>query len=176
MKILLHICCGPCSIIPFQTMRSEGHEVTGFWFNHNIHPYTEYTKRLDAAREYASKVHLEMIVIDEYRLEDFLANTSEAPENRCTYCYMSRLEIAARTAAESGFDAFTSSLLYSRYQRHEEIRQLCEKFAKQYGINFHYADYRNGWQEGIRISKELGLYRQQYCGCVYSEKERYWKP
>ncbi|GAM11796.1 putative protein [Geobacter sp. OR-1] len=176
MKILLHICCAPCSIVPLQTLRAEGHEVTGFFFNHNIHPYQEYRRRLDTVREYARSTDLDCIIRDEYRLEEFLASVAREPEKRCSYCYASRLEVAARTAAEEGFDAFTSSLLYSRYQRHDEIRQTGERLAEQHGIAFHYDDYRRGWQDGIRISKELGLYRQQYCGCIYSEKERYWKP
>jgi predicted adenine nucleotide alpha hydrolase (AANH) superfamily ATPase len=176
MKILLHICCAPCSIIPLQALRNEGHEVTGFFYNHNIHPYQEYKRRLDAVREYADITRLDINILDEYRLEEFLGNVAGEPENRCSYCYSSRLEMAALTASKSGFDAFTSSLLYSRYQQHDKIRQLGEEIAVRHGIDFHYDDYRKGWQEGIRTSKELGLYRQQYCGCIYSEKDRYWKP
>lgn len=176
MKILLHICCAPCSIVPLQTLRGEGHEVAGFWFNHNIHPYQEYRRRLDTVSEYARISDLEVIVMDEYLLEEFLAAVATDPAKRCSYCYRSRLEVAARTAAEQGFDAFTSSLLYSRYQRHDEIKAIGEQMGEKFGISFHYDDYRRGWQEGIRISKNLGLYRQPYCGCIYSEKERYWKP
>jgi predicted adenine nucleotide alpha hydrolase (AANH) superfamily ATPase len=176
MKIFLHVCCAPCAIVPLQTLRSEGHEVIGFFFNHNIHPYQEYLRRLDAVRFYAETVGLEVLVRDEYLLEEFLANVAEEPDRRCGYCYLSRLEAAARTAAENGFDAFTSSLLYSRYQRHDEIRQIGENVGQRHGVAFHYDDYRRGWQEGIKVSKELGLYRQQYCGCIYSEKDRYWKP
>jgi predicted adenine nucleotide alpha hydrolase (AANH) superfamily ATPase len=176
MKILLHICCAPCSIIPLQALRNEGHEVTGFFYNHNIHPYQEYKRRLDAVREYADITRLDINILDEYRLEEFLGNVAGEPENRCSYCYSSRLEMAALTASKSGFDAFTSSLLYSRYQQHDKIRHLGEEIAVRHGIDFHYDDYRKGWQEGIRSSKELGLYRQQYCGCIYSEKDRYWKP
>lgn len=173
MKILLQICCAPCAIIPLQALRREGHEVTGLWFNHNIHPYQEYRRRLDTVRDYAGIAGIELITRDEYLLEEFLAAVAAAPSARCTYCYRSRLEVAARTAADHGFDAYTSSLLYSRYQRHDEIRATGEEMGKRYGIAFHYDDYRTGWQEGIRISKNLGLYRQQYCGCIYSEKERY---
>jgi hypothetical protein len=159
-----------------QTLKAEGHEVTGFWFNHNIHPYQEYRRRLETVREYAGIAGLEMIVRDDYLLEEFLSAVATDPAKRCSYCYASRLEVAARAAAEQGFDAFTSSLLYSRYQRHDEIKGIAEQMGKRFGIAFHYDDYRSGWQEGIRISKNLGLYRQQYCGCIYSEKERYWKP
>jgi hypothetical protein len=102
-----------------------------------------------------------------------LAAVAANPERRCLYCYASRLEQTAKAAMELGFDAFTSSLLYSRYQSHEAIKFLGEKIGREYGVEFHYADFRSGWQEGIRISKEIGLYRQKYCGCIYSEKERY---
>jgi predicted adenine nucleotide alpha hydrolase (AANH) superfamily ATPase len=175
MKILLHICCGPCGILPLQSLRAAGHDVTGFWFNHNIHPYQEYRQRRETALEFADKSSLEMIINDSYLLEEFLANVAGEPDKRCRYCYTSRMEAAAQAAANGGFDAFTTSLLYSRYQRHAEIRELGESLAQQSGCRFHYEDFRSGWQEGIRLSKEMGLYRQQYCGCIYSEKERYWE-
>ena len=173
MKILLHICCAPCAIYPVKELRSNGLEVTGFFFNHNIHPYLEYRQRLDTVTEYASMIDLEVIYRDEYRLEDFLGAVAAKPETRCLYCYASRLEIAAATAAELGFEAYSSSLLYSRYQKHAVIREMGERLGAKYGIAFHYDDYRRGWKEGIDISKKMGLYRQQYCGCIYSEKDRY---
>ncbi|GFE57860.1 epoxyqueuosine reductase QueH [Geobacter sp. AOG1] len=173
MKILLHICCAPCAIYPLKELRSQGMEVTGFFYNHNIHPYQEYRRRLDTVRVYAEKVDLAMVYRDEYRLEEFLAAVADNPDQRCIYCYASRLEATAKAAAENGFPAFTSSLLYSRYQKHDTIRELGESIGARYGIRFHYDDFRRGWQEGIRISREVGLYRQQYCGCIYSEKERY---
>lgn len=173
MNILLHICCGPCAIYPLKELRSRGMSVTGFFFNHNIHPYQEYQRRLDAVRAYAGMVDLDVVYRDEYRLEEFLVAVAADPAGRCRYCYASRLEQTAQAAAELGFEAFTSSLLYSRYQSHEAIVALGEQLGRNYGVEFYYADFRAGWQEGIRISKELGLYRQQYCGCIYSEKERY---
>ncbi|HEU0264897.1 MAG TPA: epoxyqueuosine reductase QueH [Geobacterales bacterium] len=171
--ILLHICCAPCSIYPLEQLRASGLQVTGFFFNQNIHPYQEYCRRLETVQQYVSQVALPLILQDDYALEEFLAAVAPQPEKRCSYCYASRLERAAQAAKEGGFDAFTSTLLYSRYQRHDEIRQLGETIGLKYGLRFHYDDYRRGWQEGIRISKELRLYRQQYCGCIYSEKERY---
>ena len=173
MNLLLHICCGPCALYPLRELRKAGNSVTGFFFNHNIHPYQEYQRRLDAAREMSRSEGLELICRDEYLLEEFLAAVAPLPAERCHYCYFSRLDAAARQAAALGFDAFTSSLLYSRYQNHEQIRTAGERAAESHGIRFAYADFRPGWQEGIRLSKELGLYRQQYCGCIYSEKERY---
>ena len=173
MKLLLHVCCGPCAIFPVTVLRDAGFEVTAFFYNHNIHPYQEYCRRLETVREYADKVGLALIVRDEYNLEEFLSAVAGAPAGRCGYCYFSRLEAAAAKAAELGFDAFSSTLLYSRYQLHDDIRTLGERAASRHGTTFHYDDYRRGLQEGIRLSKEMGLYRQQYCGCIYSEKDRY---
>jgi predicted adenine nucleotide alpha hydrolase (AANH) superfamily ATPase len=173
MRLLLHICCAPCAIYPVRELRNASFEVTGYFFNHNIHPYQEYRRRLDTVRAYATATALPVIYRDEYLLEEFLANVAINPENRCLYCYASRLEAVAKAASEQGYSAFSSSLLYSRYQKHETIRKFGEELGAKYGVRFHYTDFRQGWQEGIRISKEMGLYRQQYCGCIYSEKERY---
>lgn len=173
MRILFHVCCANCAIFPVKILRSENHQVTGFFFNHNIHPYLEFKRRLEAVREYADRVDLPVVVREEYQLEEFLARVAANPQFRCSYCYRSRLEKTARVAAEEGFEAFSTSLLYSRYQKHEEIRQFGVDLARQYGVPFVYRDFRSGWQEGIEISKAMGLYRQQYCGCIYSEKDRY---
>ena len=129
----------------------------------------EHEKKIQMAEQQA----MPLIVRDDYDLEDFLANVAAEPDKRCGYCYSSRLRAIAQAAAEGGFDAYTSSLLYSRYQKHDEIRASGELIGSEYGVEFYYRDFRSGWQEGIRLSKEMGLYRQQYCGCVYSEKERY---
>lgn len=173
MRILLHACCGPCALYPLRTLRTAGHDVTGFFYNPNIHPYQEYARRRDALLQMAEQEAMPLIMRDDYDLEDFLANVAQQPELRCGYCYASRLRATAKAAVAGGFDAFSASLLYSRYQKHEQIRELGEQIGREYSLAFHYQDFRPGWQEGIRISKELGLYRQQYCGCIYSEKERY---
>lgn len=173
MNVLLHICCANCAIYPLRVLRDAQHTVTGFFYNHNIHPYQEYRRRLDTTRDYASIEQLPLVCVDEYRLEDFLAQVAQDPAGRCSYCYQSRLLRTAQFAVQQGFDAFTTSLLYSRYQNHTLIRQCGEELAKLFGIPFLYQDFRSGWQEGIHASKSLGLYRQQYCGCIYSEKDRY---
>ncbi|MDL2267023.1 epoxyqueuosine reductase QueH [Desulfovibrio sp. OttesenSCG-928-G15] len=105
----------------------------------------------------------------------WLASVANDPKNRCSFCWQTRLDFCASYAARHGFDAFTTSLLYSRYQNHEVIRRMGEKSAARYGLGFVYEDFRTSWQEGITFSKEWGIYRQQYCGCVYSEYERYAK-
>jgi len=173
MKTLLHICCGPCAIYPVEILRGEGFSLSGFFFNHNIHPYQEYRKRLEAAENYAARAVLDLIRRDEYRLEEFLAATAARPEDRCRYCYASRIDRTAREAAGLGFDAFTTTLLYSRYQQHDLIREEGDLAGRRHGIRFLYRDFRPGWRRGIEASREMGLYRQQYCGCIYSEKDRY---
>jgi predicted adenine nucleotide alpha hydrolase (AANH) superfamily ATPase len=95
--------------------------------------------------------------------------------DRCQACYYLRLSYTAKIARSQAFDGFTTTLLYSRYQKHEWIKSTAESLAKEYGVSFYYHDFRAGWSEGIRISKEAGMYRQPYCGCIYSEKERYWR-
>lgn len=175
MRILLHICCGNCAIYPVKVMREQNHQLAGFFYNDNIHPYQEFVKRLTTTQEYAKKVDLTVTYDEEYRLEEFLAAVAKNPANRCEYCYKSRLLATAEEAKRQGFEGFTTTLLYSRYQRHQEIIDFGQQLAQDHGLVFHYEDFRKGWNEGIKVSKEMGLYRQQYCGCIYSEKDRYVK-
>jgi predicted adenine nucleotide alpha hydrolase (AANH) superfamily ATPase len=159
-------------------LRADGIEPTGYFFNPNIHPYTEWDHRLKTAKEFADKVSMEFYADENYRLRDFLKRALPAeaePNGRCTMCYTWRLEETARYAAEHGYDAFTSTLFYSIYQQHDLMKRTAEHFASQYGVKFYYEDFRPGWQEGIDISHELELYRQPYCGCIFSEEERFSK-
>jgi hypothetical protein len=147
--------------------------VHGFFYNPNIHPYVEFQKRLETLRHFADLQQLPVIVHDSYDLEGFLRHVVFREEQRCIYCYASRLEAAARIARKGKFDAFTTTLLYSKRQKHELVMELAVQVAKQFGISFHYEDFRVGWKEGQQEAKRLDLYRQQYCGCIYSEKERF---
>jgi len=173
MKLLLHICCANCAINPLQQLQGRGADVVGFFFNPNIHPYQEYRKRLEALKDYSEKTGLNLISRDEYLLEEFLRNVSHCVDDRCRYCYRVRLEATAREAKEKGFDRFSTTLLESAHQKHDVIRETGEQVARDVGIPFHYEDFRAGWRKGVEVSKAMGLYRQQYCGCIYSEKERY---
>lgn len=173
MNILLHVCCANCAIYPVRILREQGHQVTGYFFNPNIHPYLEFKRRLDTLRDYAERDHLPVLCHETYLLETFLAQVAANPAGRCDYCYASRLEATARQAAEQGYEAFTSSLLYSRFQNHGAIREAGERLARQFEVTFVYEDFRKGWNEGIAVSRTMGLYRQQYCGCIYSEQDRY---
>ncbi|MBM4283765.1 MAG: epoxyqueuosine reductase QueH [Deltaproteobacteria bacterium] len=173
MKILLHICCGPCAIYPHRVLRSAGHEVVGFFHNPNIHPYQEFARRVAALEEYARSSGLPVLWRREYALEEFLRLMVFREAERCRFCYRLRLAAAAQAAREGGFDAFSSTLLYSKYQNHGLIRELGEALAQDWGVPFHYQDFREGWQEGVAAGRELKLYRQPYCGCIYSERDRY---
>jgi len=175
MKILLHICCAPCTIYPLEILRKEAGQVKGVFFNPNIHPYLEYKKRLDTVREYAAREGLEVNLAEGYPIEDFLQKTAALGKDRCSYCYEVRLRHTAEQARRGLFDAFTTTLLYSRYQKHDLIRATAEDAAREFNIPFYYRDFRTGWVEGVRLSKDMGLYRQKYCGCIYSEKERFYK-
>jgi predicted adenine nucleotide alpha hydrolase (AANH) superfamily ATPase len=175
MKILLHICCAPCAIYPLKILRQAGHEVMGFFYRHNIHPFTECMRRENALRSFADSESLGVVYQDGYEMEQFIRNVVFREKDRCTYCYHDRLQAAAHIARRGKFDCFTSTLLYSKFQKHDTIRSIGESVGKSTGVPFFYEDFRTGWKEGIAVSKERNLYRQQYCGCIYSEKERYYK-
>jgi epoxyqueuosine reductase len=175
MKILLHICCAPCTIYPLEILRKEAGNIQGLFFNPNIHPYLEYKKRLDTVHEYAARQGLVFAVAEGYPIEDFLQKTSLMGKDRCSHCYEVRLRHTAEQARKGFFDAFTTTLLYSRYQKHDLIRTTGEDIAREFDIPFFYKDFRAGWEEGVRLSKDMGIYRQKYCGCIFSEKERFFK-
>lgn len=177
MRVLMHICCGPCSIFPLQSLREQGYnDITGYFYNPNIHPYKEFTRRLDTLKEFAALRDLPLIVDDRYTLEEFLSAALQAPQGRCRMCYEVRLRQAAAYAKAEGYEAFTTSLLVSPYQKHDLIREVGEQVAAEFGVAFLYQDFRTGWSEGVQTSRDLELYRQPYCGCIFSEKERYLKP
>ncbi len=219
MKVLLHICCAPCTIYPLKVLRGEGHEATGFFYNPNIHPYTEFQRRREALATYARVSLLPLIMDEAYDLEKFLKAALEAGntelhskvpprgypggdeeptqaysvvrrgeqrgankdgakkatwyKDRCSACYFMRLEAAFRKAVDEKADAVTTTLLYSIYQRHETIAAVAEDLSSRYKVPFLYKDFREGWKEGQADARSLGIYRQNYCGCIFSEYERF---
>ena len=176
MKLLLHVCCAPCSVYCIDTLRKEGIEPTLYWYNPNIHPYKEYEARRDCLVKYAKLVDLKCIVEDEYGLDEFCKNVSNKLETRCVdYCYPIRLRKTFEYAKQNGYDAVSTTLLYSIYQKHDFIKHYCEKLPQEYGIDFLYRDFRYGFWEGHDKAKEIGLYMQKYCGCIFSEEDRYVK-
>jgi len=157
-------------------LRESNVEPTLYWYNPNIHPYTEYKNRKETLEKYAEMIGIKAIFQDEYGLKEFIKNTVNDIENRCVnYCYRIRLESTVKYAKENGYDAFSTTLLVSIYQKHDEIKKIAEELSKKYGIKFFYHDFRDGYREGQAKARELGLYMQKYCGCVYSEEERYLK-
>ena len=171
----MHICCANCSLYPIKTLTGKGISIKGLWFNPNIHPYTEYSLRLDALRQLQGLWKLDVDYIDNYGLREFIKATNNGAEDRCSMCYTIRLDETAKRAKELAFDGFTTSLLVSPYQKHDVIIEAGRGMEKKHSVQFYYEDFRPGWKEGVRMSKELGLYRQKYCGCIYSEMERYAK-
>ncbi len=175
MKVLLHVCCGPCAIYPLNVLQENGAEVTGHFYNPNIHPFKEFKRRLNTLQDYAKKTKLALILDTNYGLTDFVRKVAFHEAERCNICYLMRLEKTVMVAKENGFDSFSTTLLYSKYQRHSYLISLCDKLSMKYEIPFFYNDFRDRWQVGIDESKELEMYRQPYCGCIYSEQERYDK-
>ena len=174
MKLLLHTCCAPCSVYCIKSLREEEIEPTVYWFNPNIHPYMEYKARRDTLKEYTESIGVESIFEENYGLKEFCKNVIEDLENRCAqYCYKVRLEQTAIFAKENGYDAFTTTLLVSPYQNHELLIEVAEEMAQKYGVKFLYRDFRPGFREGQAEARALGLYMQKYCGCVFSEEDRY---
>ena len=173
-RLLLHVCCGPCSLMPIVHLREEGWDITAFFFNPNIHPQEEWIRRRDAMRQVAEALKVPLmeegepvVPVDWVKALGGVIQEGE----RCRFCYRPRMDRTALLAVRQGFDAFTSSLLYSRYQHHEDIRREAEEASNRYGAVFLYRDFRPWWWDGIAMSKELGIYRQKWCGCILSRKE-----
>ena len=174
MKLLMHTCCAPCSVYCIDTLRKEGIEPTLYWYNPNIHPYMEYRNRREALVEYSKLIDINVIFDDKYGLDEFCKNTIDKLNTRCIeYCYPVRLRKTFEYAKENGYDAVTTTLLYSIYQKHDIIIKICENLSKEYGIEFLYRDFREGWQYGQEKAREIGIYMQKYCGCIFSEEDRY---
>lgn len=173
MKLLTHVCCAPCYIAPFKHMQSQNIEQVAFWFNPNIHPVTEFYKRMNELQKMQNKYSLKVIYDKTYSPEEFLQNCAYRESSRCAYCYYLRLDKTAQIAKRGKFDYFTTTLLYSKFQKHDLIIEVAESVAKKRGVKFYYKDFREYWKEGIELSKAEEMYRQQYCGCIFSERDRY---
>lgn len=176
MKILMHICCSNCAIYPITVLTQRGFSIRGFWFNPNIHPYQEYKSRLYSLKKLQSLWNLDIEYNDFYGLKEYLRNVVNNEDRRCEYCYSARLEQTALKAKNMNVDAFTTSLLVSPYQKFDMIIDIGRMMQEKYSVEFYIEDFRRGFGEGRRIAGELELYRQKYCGCIYSEMERYLKP
>ncbi len=170
----MHTCCAPCSVYCIEKLREEGIEPTVYWYNPNIHPYTEYVARRDCLKEYTNRINVKAIFEDEYGLDEFCKNVVDNLNARCVnYCYPVRLRKTFEYAKANGYDTVTTTLLYSIYQKHDFIKKLMEDLSKEFGIKFLYIDFRKGFWIGHEKAIEQGLYMQKYCGCIFSEEDRY---
>jgi predicted adenine nucleotide alpha hydrolase (AANH) superfamily ATPase len=177
MKTLLHACCGPClgGSYPLLEAKVGKENIAVFWENPNIHPYFEYVQRLNTLATVAEHLSLKIFWgSTEYGLESFLKVLNGKYDNsRCFKCYELRLEATAKRAKQEGFDAFSTTLLISPYQDHELIRSVGEALANCHGIAFNYLDFREGFRKTHDLVRDLDLYKQKYCGCIFSEYQRY---
>ena len=174
MKILFHACCGVCSLYPIKKMREEGKDFALYYTNPNIHPYKEWKERKKTFVSVCEDEHVRYYIDQSYPLEDFL-RTQLTYENRCQWCYQSRLENTAKKALAEGYDAFSTTLFISIYQNQDLIRATGKAIAEEYGLTFYDRDFREGFVFAQDLAKERGYYRQKYCGCIFSERDRYMK-
>jgi predicted adenine nucleotide alpha hydrolase (AANH) superfamily ATPase len=180
MRLLFHTCCGPCASGCVPALLEEGMKPDLYWYNPNIHPFIEYSNRRESLVSFAASNGLELRIEEEYGLRSFIRsiypNLEAGPKNgnkRCVSCYRMRLEKTARYGAENGYSHFSTSLLVSPWQDHELIKKTAEELAGVYGIAFFYRDFRPHYREGQKQARSMGLYMQKYCGCIFSEEERY---
>ena len=185
MKLLLHICCAVCACALVERFRAQGMDVIGYFYNPNIHPYQEFKKRLRAVEVLAEQEKLDIYYDKTYGLDSFLEGVAPyahlfTPNSglltpnlpRCAKCYQMRLSKTAQNAKKLKMDTFTSTLIISPQQRQELIRQMGEETAKITGIPFRYETVTDLYSKSRELAKKRMLYRQQYCGCVFSEYER----
>jgi len=172
MRILMHMCCAGCGLYPAKSLRERGVEFRALWFNPNIHPEDEYSRRLDAVRKLQVLWGLDVRYIEYYGREEFEAAISAHNGLRCEVCYEMRLRRTALEARQMGLDGFTTSLLVSPYQKHDLLVDAGRKVENELSVPFYAWDFREGWREGRKMLRELGLYSQYYCGCFFSKAER----
>lgn len=188
-NLLLHVCCAPCAIYPVKylsKLAKKKYQVTVLFYNPNIQPLSEYQQRYQSFRDFIARYEIPALESPGYydQVREYFSITKKKvldTQRRCVNCYALRLEKTAYLAADKKFDAFSSTMLISPHQDIVQIRQLGEKFARDYGINFFtgpsskgkYKGFRSGFKKGRQEAKDLDLHCQDYCGCVYSNIERF---
>ena len=172
-RLLLHACCGPCLLEPLDALAREADHVTVVFANPNIHPAEEYEHRRDTLLAYARDVGVEVAELpyDRAAWDEAVAPLADQGAGRCRACYRLRLGMAAAYAADNGFDALATTLSVSPYQNHDDIRREGELAAAGAGITWVDRDFRERYPAATARSRELGMYRQNYCGCVFSKGE-----
>jgi predicted adenine nucleotide alpha hydrolase (AANH) superfamily ATPase len=180
-KLLIHSCCAPCSSYCLEYL-SEYFSITVFYYNPNIYPEEEYIRRVEEQQNLIHTMqfkHPVSFLLGDYRPEDyyqFVKGYEQEPEGgeRCFLCYRMRLREAAELAAKGGYDYFTTTLSISPYKNASKLNEIGEELAAEYGVRYLPSDFkkRNGYKRSIELSREYNLYRQDYCGCVYSKQAR----
>lgn len=173
MKLLLHTCCGPCFLGVWEDLKTLNIEVTNYFYNPNIQPEEEHALRLENLKK--ASLGRSKEVVEEYydpgeHLKAISNHENEFPA-RCINCYKLRLEQAAKRAKADDYDAFSTTLLISPYQQHEELKKIGQEISRHYGVEFFYRDWRPFFREGQNAAKYMSLHRQRYCGCIFSKKE-----
>ncbi len=172
-KLLIHCCCAHCAAYTVTYFCNQGYDVSGLWYNPNVHPFTEHESRRKAVTELSNKLEFPLITIEDYEMPEYFRRVAGRETERCLLCFEMRLLKTADIAVNEGFDAFTSTLLISPHQKHDLIREIGNQVAQKHGTTFLYADLRKRYSDSRHFTKPLDLYRQQYCGCIYSEWERH---
>ena len=174
VPLALHACCGPCSLEPLRLLREQGYSPTILWTNPNIQPVAEHELRLRTLLAWARDVaHVDVVIAgdDRDRWERMAAPHGFDRRARCRACYALRLDEACRVAAERGFKYVSTTLAVSPYQLFEDCGELLCAFASKYGLEPVWQDFRPFYAEATGESRELGMYRQNYCGCRFSAAE-----
>lgn len=175
MNLLIHLCCAPCGNAPIAKLQNDNHNISALWYNPNIHPFTEYRSRKQSVIDFTKEKNIPLFMEDDYGLRSFTQAVIGDLSARCPHCYRIRLEKTAQIAKENWFDGFTASLLISPYQNHELLRKIGEELGETYDIPFYYEDFRPLFREGQSYARENEFYMQKYCGCIFSEEDRYTK-
>ncbi len=172
-KLLLHVCCAPCSTHSADVLK-DNYDVSMYFYNPNIHPCGEYEKRLEECKRVAEHLGLsiEEGTYDVERWLEMISGFEEAPEGgtRCRLCFSIRLDEVARYAKEKGFDCFTTTMTISPHKDSTKINEIGERVALKQGVSWVHSDFKkqDGFRKSVELSNKLGLYRQKYCGCFYS--------
>ena len=176
-KLLLHACCGPCSSYVIEYL-SKYFDITIYYYNPNIYPEEEYIRRLNELKIFLSKFNKDISVIeDNYNPTDYYKSIKGLEKlgeksKRCYECYKFRMDKAALYAKKNNYDYFTTTLSISPYKISSWINEIGENLESKYDIKYLYSDFKkkNGYKRSLELSKEYNMYRQDYCGCVYSKE------
>ena len=170
--LFLHICCAPCSIEVIDALVKDGYEIFGYFYNPNIHPFDEYKKRRDSVIQYLEKLGIKYEIAD-YDVHEYFDKIGDIQKGkgRCTLCYDLRMERTASRAKELGYEIFSTTLLFNPHKDFKFIARVGKENAKKYDLHFYFPKLKHDHWGNKAKAKELGMYSQKYCGCVFSSVE-----